>query len=106
MRDLIERNSQATTLVRSPRWERLRDLLEGRDAQVQPDRHGTWRVLGPDAAAIGELAAAHGIALSELTPRRSSLEEVYVQMTDTRVEYRAGSRALDQPLTTTSSIGG
>jgi ABC-2 type transport system ATP-binding protein len=106
MGDLLERNAQATTLVRSPHWERLRELLEGRDAQVQPDRQGRWRVLGPDAATIGELAAEHGIALSELTPRRSSLEEVYVRMTDTRVEYRAQSPASDQPLATTSSIGG
>jgi ABC-2 type transport system ATP-binding protein len=106
MGDLIERNSQAATLVRSPQWERLRELLEGQDAQVQPDRQGSWRVLGPDAAAIGELAADHRIALHELTPRRSSLEEVYVQMTDTRVEYRAHNSAPGQPLVTTSSIGG
>jgi ABC-2 type transport system ATP-binding protein len=106
MWDLLERNTQATTLVRSPHWERLQGLLEGRDAQVQPDRQGRWRVLGPDAATIGELAAEHGIVLQELTPRRSSLEEVYVQMTDTRVEYRARRPASDQPLATTSNIGG
>jgi ABC-2 type transport system ATP-binding protein len=106
MQDLLERNAQATTLVRSPQWERLQGLLEGRDAQVQPDRQGRWRVLGPDAATIGELAAEHGIVLQELTPRRSSLEEVYVRMTDTRVEYRAQSPASDQPLATTSNLGG
>jgi ABC-2 type transport system ATP-binding protein len=55
---------------------------------------------------IGRLAADYGIALHELTPRRSSLEEVYVRMTDTTVEYRAGSPASDQPTATTSSIGG
>jgi ABC-2 type transport system ATP-binding protein len=106
MQELIERHSRAATLVRSPQWERLRELLEGRDAQVQPDRQGRWGVLGPDAATIGELAAAHRIALHELTPRRSSLEEVYVQMTDTRVEYRTGSPASDQPLATSSNVGG
>ena len=106
MRDLIERNSQAATLVRSPHWERLRELLEARDAQLQPDRQGRWRVLGPEAATIGELAAEHRIILQELTPHHSSLEEVYVRMTDTRVEFRAGRPASDQPVTTTSSIGG
>jgi ABC-2 type transport system ATP-binding protein len=106
MQDLIERNSQAATLVRSPQGERLRELLEGQGARLQPDRQGTWRVLGPDAAAIGELAAEHGIALAELTPRRSSLEEVYVQMTDTRVEYRAQRPTPDRPLATTSKLGG
>jgi ABC-2 type transport system ATP-binding protein len=105
-RDLLERNAQAATLVRSPHWELLRELLEGQGARLQPDRQGRWRVLGPDAAAIGRLAADHGIALHELTPRRSSLEEVYVRMTDTRVEYRAGSPASDRPTATTSNIGG
>jgi ABC-2 type transport system ATP-binding protein len=105
MQDLIERNSQAATLVRSPDWGRLRELLEARGAQVQPDRQGRWRVLGPDTAAVGELAAEHRIALSELTPRRSSLEEVYVQMTDPRVEYRAQRPVSDQPLATPSNLG-
>jgi ABC-2 type transport system ATP-binding protein len=106
MQDLIERNSQATTLVRSPHWERLRKLLEARDAQLQPDRQGRWRVVGPDTAAIGQLAAEHRIALEELTPRRSSLEEVYVQMTDPRVEYRAQRPASAWPVATTSDLGG
>jgi ABC-2 type transport system ATP-binding protein len=107
MRDLLEHNAQAGgTLVRSPHWERLRELLEGQGARMEPDRQGRWRVLGPDAAAIGRLAADHGIALHELTPRRSSLEEVYARMTDTKVEYRAQSPAADRPTATTSNIGG
>jgi ABC-2 type transport system ATP-binding protein len=97
MQEFIRRNSQATTMVRSPQWERLRVVLEGRGAGVQPDLEGRWRVSGPDAAAIGELAAAHRIQLHELSPRFASLEEVYVRMTDTSVEYRAGrpARALE-----------
>jgi ABC-2 type transport system ATP-binding protein len=90
MQEFIRRNSQATTMVRSPQWERLRVVLEGRGAGVRPDLEGSWRVSGPDAAAIGELAAAHRIQLHELSPRFASLEEVYVRMTDTSVEYRAG----------------
>src|SRR5215217_4095047 len=87
MQDLIEGNAEAGTLVRSPQWPGLRDLLEGRGARLRPGQQGRWQVLGLNAEAIGQLAAEHGIALHELTPRRSSLEEVYVQMTDTRVEY-------------------
>jgi ABC-2 type transport system ATP-binding protein len=106
MQDLMEGNAEATTLVRSPQWPGLRDLLEGRGARLRPDHQGRWRVLGLNAEAIGQLAADHGIALHELTPRRSSLEEVYVQMTDTRVEYRATDPVPGQPATTTSSNGG
>ncbi|HJW58903.1 MAG TPA: ATP-binding cassette domain-containing protein, partial [Actinomycetota bacterium] len=53
MQDLLEGNVKAATLVRSPHWAQLRDLLEGRGARLEPDGHGRWRVLGPDAAAIG-----------------------------------------------------
>ena len=76
------------------------------DAHLRPDRQGRWRVLGLNAEAIGQLAAEHGIALHELTPRRSSLEEVYVQMTGTRVEYRATGPVPGLPAATTSSNGG
>ena len=100
--------------VRSTRWTLAAmaafvlgiAVFVGATRSLQPDRQGRWWVLGPDAAAIGELAAEHRIVLQELTPRRSSLEEVYVQMTDSRVEYRAKSPASDQPLATTSKLGG
>jgi len=93
MRDFIRRNSQAATVVRTPQWERLRPLLEGLGARVRPDSAGSWQVLGPDAAAIGELVAERRITLHELSPRLSSLEEVYMRMTGASVEYRAGCQA-------------
>jgi len=101
MREFIERNSQATTLVRSPQWQRLRTLLEGHGGHVQPGPQGSWRVSGPDTATIGAIAAAHQIQLHELAPRSSSLEEAYIQMTDRTVDHRA-SRRLDPHLTTTT----
>jgi ABC-2 type transport system ATP-binding protein len=105
MREFIQRNSQATTIVRSPQWEQLRMVLEGRGAGVQPDVEGRWRVNGPDAAAIGELAAEHRIQLHELSPRFASLEEVYMRMTDTSVEYRAGMPAPAVQMVTTGEEG-
>ena len=46
-----------------------------------------------EAADIGELAAAHGIALHELTPQKASLEEAFMELTSDSVEYHA-SRAV------------
>ena len=51
------------------------------------------RSADPDAAAIGELARRHGIALHELTPQVSSLEDVYTRLTDASVEHRSGALA-------------
>jgi ABC-2 type transport system ATP-binding protein len=94
MRDFIERNSQAVTLVRSPEPDRLSAALTGHGARVTPDGgHMRWRVEGPDAATIGEVAAAQRIVLHELTPSLSSLEDVYTRMTETDVDYRASEVA-------------
>ena len=90
MEDFIRRSSRPATLVRSPQWERLRPLLEARGARLEPDGRGCWQVTGPDAAAIGGIAARHGVQLHELSPRRPSLEGAYLGLTGTTVEYRAG----------------
>lgn len=90
MRDFIETNSQGATLLRTPDGEaqRMRALLEAAGASVRLDARGGWRVDGLRPAEIGELARTQGLALHELTPVFSSLEEVYTDMTKTSVEYR------------------
>jgi ABC-2 type transport system ATP-binding protein len=88
MRTFIEQNSQAVTIVRSPDIAGLKAALERVGGRLRPDTSGRWEVSGPDAMEIGEVAAAQGVALHELTPRLSSLEDVYTQMTKTSVEYR------------------
>ena len=50
---------------------------------------GGLAVTGLDAAAIGDLARTHGITLHELTPRRASLEEAFMELTHDSVDYRA-----------------
>jgi ABC-2 type transport system ATP-binding protein len=91
MRQLIEHNSRAFALVRSPQPDRLTAALHDRGANVRPDHDGAWRVSGIDAAAIGDLANAQHIPLHELTPRYESLEEVYTRMTGAAVAYRGAT---------------
>ena len=81
-------------LVRSPRAGELAGLIASRDGTVDQGGDGTSEgdgalaVTGLDAAAIGELAAAHGIALHALVPRQASLEEAYLELTGESTEYR------------------
>ena len=42
----------------------------------------------PAAPRIGDLAAEHGLRVHELTPRRASLEEAFMELTEDSVEYR------------------
>ncbi len=100
MRTFIQQNSQAVTVVRSPEIDKLRIALERVGGRMQLDAKGGWQVSGPDSATIGDVAAAQGIALHELTPRLSSLEDVYTQMTKTSVEYRGSEPTTAQPVPT------
>ncbi|MGW5293597.1 ATP-binding cassette domain-containing protein [Streptomyces bacillaris] len=98
MRDFIETNSRAHTLVRSPEPDRLRTLLQAAGAQVRPAATGGWQVDGPDAATIGNLARDHGLALHELTTTHSSLEEVYTALSQSSVEYRTSAQNRKDPV--------
>jgi ABC-2 type transport system ATP-binding protein len=75
--------------LRSPRSEELEPLLLGHGATVRTvDNH--LEVTGMAAAAIGDLAAEHGIPLHELTPLQASLEEAFFELTESAVDYHAG----------------
>lgn len=93
--EFINTYSQAVTLVRSTSAGQLGAALERAGASVALDPAGAWRVTGLDTASVGELAAANGVVLHELRPLRSSLEDVYSQLTDTSVEYRASETSAD-----------
>jgi ABC-2 type transport system ATP-binding protein len=81
----------ATTVkVRSPRADELGRLLTDRGAAVRTvDNH--LEVTGMAAAPIGDLAAECGIPLHELTPLQASLEEAFFELTESAVDYHAGS---------------
>ena len=48
---------------------------------------------GLDAAAIGAVAAAHGIALAELATHSASLEEAFFELTRDETDYHAAQLA-------------
>jgi ABC-2 type transport system ATP-binding protein len=68
--------------VRSPDADRLREVLAGAGHQVVPAGEGSLTVAGTSSAQVGELAAANGIVLHELTGARASLEDVFLQLTE------------------------
>ena len=87
--EIINRSSLNSVLVRSPDAGPLRRLLEARHAQVILDpEDGALTVTGIEADAIGDLAAAHGFTLRELSPRRASLEEAFMELTRDSVDFR------------------
>ena len=80
----------APVQVRSPRQAELRTALERAGATV--DRTGPDELLvsGATPADIGGLAAQLGIALHALTQQQISLEDAFMQITRSSVEFHTG----------------
>jgi ABC-2 type transport system ATP-binding protein len=85
--DFVRLDSRGEVVVRTPRAPELARLLTALGASAEADADGALAVTGIDAESIGELAAAHGIPLRELTRRSVSLEEVFMEVTGDAVEY-------------------
>jgi ABC-2 type transport system ATP-binding protein len=79
-----------TVTVRSDELGRLVPRLRGPGVTVTPIDRTTIAVAGPTAAEIGALARDEAVALEELATHRSSLEDIFMELTATTVEYRGG----------------
>jgi ABC-2 type transport system ATP-binding protein len=86
--ELVRRGSGGQVRVRSPQGRRLSELLRAQGATVHSSTDGALVVAGADSAAVGELAARHGIALHELVALQGSLEEAFMDLTRDVVDYQ------------------
>lgn len=93
MADFIHQNSRSYVRLRSPQREQLRDALHDAGLTATEAGDGTLEVDEATTEQIGELAARHGITLHELSAQRASLEEAFMQMTASAVEYHAHAAA-------------
>jgi len=82
---------QASVLVRSDDNVRMRSLLTRDGTTVTGEGDEALSVTGMDSTLVGHIAADAGIALSELTNRRSRLEQTFMDLTAGSVEYSAHS---------------
>ena len=78
---IVAQHGLANVYVRAKRQHDLNLQLARHGAEIDVVVDGAVSVRGLDAAAIGAIAAAEGIALSELTPRQPSLEEAFFELT-------------------------
>ncbi|WP_030184437.1 ABC transporter ATP-binding protein [Streptomyces sp. NRRL S-813] len=88
--EFIEQSTQRSVLVRTPDGAQLAELLRGKGATVTTTDEGDLDVTGLEAPRIAELAAADGLVLHELSTRRGSLEDAFMELTKDAVEYDAG----------------
>ncbi|WP_225993388.1 ABC transporter ATP-binding protein [Actinomadura rudentiformis] len=88
VRELADRFRRGVT-VRSPRSADLTAALAAAGATVDTTPSGALSVQGLAVDEIGDLAAARGIPLYEVTPHSATLEEAYMELTSDSVDYRA-----------------
>ncbi len=89
LEEFTRRASGGWVEVSSPETSRLARLLseQGASTGTGPDGNGL-AVRGLSAAAVGDLAARHQIALHQLVTRQPSLEEAFMALTKDTVDHR------------------
>ncbi|MGW4110611.1 ABC transporter ATP-binding protein [Actinosynnema sp. NPDC004786] len=87
--EFVERSTENTVRVRSPHADKLGAMLIDKGFTVREDSDGSLTVSGALSDEIGDIAAASGVVLHELSPQRGSLEQAFMQLTGDSVEYHA-----------------
>jgi len=90
MSEFIARSSAAAVRVRTPMGQNLIKAVIAEGATTSTDDEGAIEVRGMTAEAIGDIAFDQAIRLHELTTVHASLEEAFMELTASSVEYHAG----------------
>ena len=105
MSEFIARSSGAAVRVRTPMADDLIKYVtaEGATATTATDDDGAIEVRGMTAEAVGDIAFEQAIRLHELTTVHASLEEAFMELTASSVEYHAGVPVTATTATTSGS---
>ncbi|OKI12721.1 ATP-binding cassette domain-containing protein [Streptomyces sp. CB03911] len=98
VRELVRQAGGDTVKVATADPARLREVLAGPGVEIT-GRAGSeeLQVTGLTPRSIGLTAAAHGVALFELTARAVSLEEAFMDLTRDAVEYHGTTTGIETP---------
>ena len=102
MKEFVASASGASVRVRTPSADQLMRAVSGKGATSVAADDGSIEVRGMSTEQLGDLAFAEGIRLHELTAVRASLEEAFMELTASSVEYQADAPR-PQPTTTSGS---
>jgi ABC-2 type transport system ATP-binding protein len=100
--EFVARNCAQSVRVVTPTPQRFVSALSRAGYRPVVDADGTIAVTGMSAAQVGELAADESLTMHELTPVRASLEDAFMQLTSSSVEYRAHA-PVARPLATAAT---
>ncbi|MDR2253752.1 MAG: ATP-binding cassette domain-containing protein [Bifidobacteriaceae bacterium] len=98
---VVAASSEVATRVRSPQAAQIAVALASPQVTVTTEGPDTLLVTGLGVEEVGQAAARNGWVVYELSAVTASLEEAYMKLTDTLVEYRSSA----QPAATTEGAG-
>jgi ABC-2 type transport system ATP-binding protein len=96
--EFITANSQQNVRVRTPQPDLLAKLVAAAGATVREDGDGSMVVSGLDPARVGDLAYDNAVRLHELAPVHASLEQAFMELTASSVQFHAGVPEAEQPV--------
>jgi ABC-2 type transport system ATP-binding protein len=88
--EFIAANSQQTVRVRTPQPDLLTELIAAAGATVREDGDGSMVITGLDTSRVGDLAYDNAIRLHELSLVHASLEQAFMELTASSVQFHAG----------------
>jgi len=94
--EIVEHASrEAMVVVHTSQAAELARALSGDGATVEARTDGGLEVRGLSGPDIGAIALREQIVLHELTPQRASLEQAFMSLTGSSVEFRTGTPSRD-----------
>jgi ABC-2 type transport system ATP-binding protein len=90
MQQFLTRAQGTNVVVRSPELSRLRDYLGNAGVESKFEGSNSLVISGVTSDLVGEIAFKNNIQVSELTLRSASLEDVFLELTESGQEFRVG----------------
>jgi ABC-2 type transport system ATP-binding protein len=88
--EFIAANSRQSVRVRTPQPAALATVVTTAGGMVREDGDGLMIVQGLDVSQVGDLAFENSVRLHELAPAQASLEQAFMELTASSVQFHAG----------------
>jgi ABC-2 type transport system ATP-binding protein len=94
--EFIAANSQQSVRVRTPEPSDLAKAVTVAGGTVREDGDGLMIVNGLTVSQVGDLAFENSVRLHELAPAQASLEQAFMELTASSVQFHAGTPGRDE----------